>query len=298
MNSQYALLVPTSPAELIAAAFLSRYPQVTRGIYQIHIRQWFEWCHEHNLDPLLAQRAHIETWARHLTENLCRKPQTVASKLNAVHGLYKYALIDGYIDKDPSAYIRRPRVEFTSSTNGLTRPEFADVLRAAEKESPTSHALICLLGLSGLRIGETLATDIKHLSRDRGYRTIYLPHRKGGRVATLSLAVRTSWAVDQAVGDRDDGPILLGRNGERLNMQAARRTVKRLVKHCGITKRITPHSLRHTFTTMALDAGVPERDIMDSTGHQSSTMIRYYDRNRGAIERNATHAVAAFVGAA
>jgi len=49
---------------------------------------------------------------------------------------------------------------------------------------------------------------------------------------------------------------------------------------------------------MALDAGVPERDIIDSTGHADSSMIRYYDRNRGGIERNATHAVAAFVGAA
>jgi integrase len=74
--------------------------------------------------------------------------------------------------------------------------------------------------------------------------------------------------------------------------------VRRLCRKIGVTKRITPHSLRHSFVTMALDAGVPERDIIDSTGHADSSMIRFYDRNRGGIERNATHAVAAFIGAA
>ena len=130
------------------------------------------------------------------------------------------------------------------------------------------------------------------------YRTLFLPNRKGGKVGVLALAVRTTWALERSLDGRTTGPLLLGRNGERLQVGSVRRTVRRLCRTTGITKRITPHSYRHSFVTAALDAGVPERDIIDSTGHSSGTMIRYYDRNRGAVERNATHAVAAFIGAA
>lgn len=292
------LVTSTTPAELVAAGYLARYPKITRDIYRIHLRHWFEWCHRLRIDPMDAQRMHIEAFARHLSEELDRKPQTVAGKLNAVCGFYRFAHIDGLILVDPGAHVRRPKIEFVSSTNGLTRPEFADVLRAAECEGITSHALICLLGLNGLRLGECLASNIEHLNHQRGYRTLHLPYRKGGKVGTLSLSVRAAWAVEQAVAGRTTGPILLGRDGNRLLPAAARRTVRRLAAQCGIGKRLSPHSLRHTFVTMALDAGVPERDIIDSTGHSSSKMIQFYDRNRGAIERNATHAVAAFVGAA
>lgn len=292
------VVTTTTPAELIAAGFLSRYPKITRDIYRIHLKHWFEWCARLHVDPMLAERVHIEAFARHLSEDLDRKPQTVAGKLNAVCGLYRFAHLDGHTAHDPGAHVRRPKVDFISSTNGLTRPEFADVLAAAQAESDNTHALICLLGLNGLRLGECLAADIEHLGHERGYRTLHLPHRKGGKVGTVAVATRTAWAIEQALAGRNTGPIICGRDGTRMKPAAARRTVRRLAAVCGIGKRLSPHSLRHTFVTMALDAGVPERDIIDSTGHQSSRMLMYYDRNRGAIERNATHAVAAFVGAA
>lgn len=141
-------------------------------------------------------------------------------------------------------------------------------------------------------------SSIEHLGYERGYRTLFLPHRKGGKVGKLSSGVRTSYAVEQILDGRTTGPLLLGLDGTRLKIGSVRRTLRRLLRNAGIAKRITPHSFRHGFVTMALDAGVPERDILASTGHASSSMIQYYDRNRGAIERNATHAVAAFVGVA
>jgi integrase len=161
-----------------------------------------------------------------------------------------------------------------------------------------TYSLICLLALNGLRIGECLAANIEDLGFQRGYRTLFLPNRKGGKVGTLALAVRTTWALERSCDGRTTGPLLVGRNGRRMQIGSVRRTVRRLCRQIGVTKRITPHSLRHSFVTMALDAGVPERDIIDSTGHSDSSMIRFYDRNRGGIERNATHAVAAFIGAA
>jgi integrase/recombinase XerD len=294
--------LPTSPehalSEMIVGGFLLRYPAKTRASYRIHLRQWFTWCQSKGIDVLAAQRGHIEAWARHLEEERGLKLSSVASKLNAVCGMYRFAAMDGYLANDPGVHVRRPKIDFVSTTRGLSRSELADLLRVAEEESATAYAWVCLLSLNGLRVGELLDADVTHLGFERGYRTLHLPHRKGGKVATLSLAVRTAWAVEKAIAGRSSGPLLLGANGERLHVAALRRALRRLCKAAGITKRITPHSLRHTFVTMALNAGVSERDLMDSTGHTTSKMIQYYDRERGSIERNATHTVAAFVGAA
>lgn len=282
----------------MALSYLLRYPPNTRRIYQSHINQWVAWCRDHGVEPLLIQRAHIEAWGRYLGEVRKLKPSSVKAKLNCICGMYKFAHLDGMLLTNPAAYVRRPKVDFVSTTNSLSRSELADILKHAEAESWSTYTMICLLGLNGLRIGELLAIDVEHLGYERGFRTLHLPHRKGGRVSTLSLAVRTAYAVEQTLAGRQTGPLLLGRNGQRLDIAAARRTLRRLCRKAGITKRISPHGLRHSFVTLALDAGVPERDVMASTGHLHPQMITYYDRHRGSIERNATHAVAAFVGVA
>ena len=81
--------------------------------------------------------------------------------------------------------------------------------------------------------------------------------RKGGKHVTIPLAPRAARAIDLAVGERLEGPILLSVNGERPDRHAAARIVRRLSRQAGIAKRIGPHSLRHAFITAALDAGVP-----------------------------------------
>lgn len=289
---------PSASLQFVVGAYLARYPLNTRRIYQSHLKQWFQWCHAHGLDPIAVQRGHIEAWARHLGEERGLKVATVAAKLNCICGLYRTAFLDGHVQVDPGVHVRRPKIQFVSNTKGLTRSEMADILKEAEAESPTTYALVCLLGLNGLRIGECLAANIEHLGYERGYRTLFLPYRKGGKIGTMGLAVRTSWALEQILEGRTEGPLLLGRNGQRIQVAAVRRTIRRLCRKIGVSKRITPHSLRHTFVTMALDAGVPERDILASTGHSTPSMLMYYDRNRASIERNATHTVAAFVGIA
>ena len=283
-----------SRAEAHALAFLARYrvPQ-TRASYGLSLRQWFGWCSEHGIDPLDATRAQIEIFAREL-EATGRKLATVASKLNALAGFYRYAVIDGVLDRDPMLNVRRPRVDRISTTQGLTRTEFADVLRIVESRPARDHALICLLGLNGLRVSETCALDIDDLGHHRGQRTAQLL-RKGGKVQTIPMSHRTAWAVGSAIGDRTEGPVLLTRHGTRLDRRGAARIVSRVARAAGVTKRITPHSLRHTFVTMALDAGQAERDIAISTGHSDTRMVAYYDRGRDNISRNSTHAVAAWI---
>ena len=102
------------------------------------------------------------------------------------------------------------------------------------------------MALNGLRISEALGADIDQPALERGHRTLVV-HRKGGKTATIPLAPRTSRALDLAIGERLEGPIFLGHNGQRLTRDAAARMVRRLARRAGITKRIRPHQLRHAF---------------------------------------------------
>lgn len=71
--------------------------------------------------------------------------------------------------------------------------------------------------------------------------------------------------------------------------------MKRLARRAGINKRISPHSLRHSFITAALDAGVSVRDVQDAASHSDPRTTMRYDRARHSLDRHATYVVAAFI---
>ena len=83
-----------------------------------------------------------------------------------------------------------------------------------------------------------------------------------------------------------------------MDRYAADRTVKRLARRAGITKRISRHGLRHSFITCALDAGVALRDVQDAPSHADPRTTMRYDRGRGSLDRPATYIVATFLAGA
>jgi integrase len=104
---------------------------------------------------------------------------------------------------------------------------------------------------------------------------------------------------DRGLGEREEGPIFLNHDGtRRLDRHAATRIVKRLARRGGIDKQISPHSLRHSFITAALDAGVALRDVQEAASHADPRTTMRYDRARGSLDRHATYIVATFIAGA
>jgi integrase/recombinase XerD len=170
------------------------------------------------------------------------------------------------LEHSPAAHLRRPRLDYDSHATGLDRNELGALLVAAGLGPPSEHALISLLALNGLRVFEATGANIENLGVERGHRTLVIT-RKGGKVVTIPLAPRTARAIDLAVGERVDGPIFLAPDGQRLDRHGAARIVRRVAGRAGISKPVGPHTLRHTFTTAALDAGVPLRDVQEAASH-------------------------------
>ena len=191
---------------------------------------------------------------------------TVARRLSTLASFYKYCEQEQLVDRNPALNVRRPKVDYESRTLGLDRNELDAFLAQAGVGSPRDHALASLLALNGLRISEALGADIVDLDFERGHRTLKIV-RKGGKHVTIPLAPRTSRALNLYIGERTAGPIFCGAKGRRMDRYAAARTVKRLARRAGIAKRISPHSLRNSFITAALDAGGALRDVQEAASH-------------------------------
>ena len=207
-----------------------------------------------------------------------RMRSTVARRLSTLGSFYRYCHVEGILERNPAANVRRPKVDVESRTLGFDRNELGGLLVQAGLGSARDHALMALLALNGLRISEALGADIVKMDMDRGHRKLAIV-RKGGKHVIIPLAPRTGRSLDLYIGARTTGRIFLGANGQRMDRYAADRTVKRLAKRAGITKRISPHSLRHSFITAALDAGVPLREVQEAASHDPRTTMRY-DRAR------------------
>lgn len=282
-----------TPEEFIASKFLLRHREPTRGGYQLSLRHWMTWCAQHQVPVLQATRTHIEAYARWLEEERGNKPSTVCGKLNAIVGFYKVARMDGDITHDPISYLKRPTFSKESTREGLTELELKMCIDTAKKYgSAQDLALWTLLAYNGLRISEACRLDVSDLGWKEGYRTANVTRSKGNRSGHIPLAPPTSHALDRHLLDRTDGPVFKKpRVDARLDQKSANLIVKRIAKQAGIRKTITPHSLRHTHVTIALDRGHNLRDLQNSMGYADGRQLARYDRNKTSFGKSATWTV-------
>jgi integrase/recombinase XerD len=132
---------------------------------------------------------------------------------------------------------------------------------------------------------------------ERGHWTLTIT-RKGGKVVTIPLAPRTARAIGLATAERTDGPVSLAHDGRRLDRHGAGRVVRKVARRAGISKTVTPRTLRHAHVTAALDAGVPLRDVQEAASHADPRTTMPPERARGSLDRHATCIVAAHIAGA
>jgi site-specific recombinase XerD len=293
-------------AHVIAARFLTGYTGHTRAAYRRDLAHYFTWCADHGVPVLDASRATVDAYARHLTEqphgprHAPLSPATVARRLTTLSGLYTYAVSEDAITRSPVAHVRRPRLGQDSPTLGLDRDEARRLLAAARAHSTRASALVTLLLHGGLRISEALGADATDLTTLRGHRVLTIT-RKGGARRHVVLNAAVCDALDTYLAGRDTGPLFATRPRDgvcgRFNRSEAWRLVRRVAADAGLAgaAHLSPHSLRHTFVTLAREAGVPLEDVQDAAGHADPRTTRRYDRGRHNLDRSPAHALGTFL---
>jgi site-specific recombinase XerD len=299
-NENVLVAIPLPPeSDLLrraVAAYLARFQGQSRVHSESDLRAFLAWCGSHGLDPLTAQRPHLELYIRWMQETRRYQPSTVSRRIAAVAGFYRTCVIDAVLTQSPAEYVRRPTVPAESPTLGLTHLQFEAMLATARTSTNSNDfALVTMLGLLGLRIFEACGASIEDLGEEHGHRVLKV-HGKGGKVVLTPLPPAVARAVDRAVEGRPRGPILRTSRGTRMDRHCATRRLRHIAAAGGVhTARMHPHMLRHTFVTTMLDAGVDLRDVQIAARHADPRTTMRYDRARKNLDRHPNYILAAYM---
>lgn len=285
--------------EIAALAFLSRYGEGTRKQYFADLRIFFDWCASNGIKPLEAKRVHLEFFARYMEDERGNQASSVHRRLSTLKGFYRIAEADDRITKNPTTFLRMPKVIYDPARAlGLDRMELGRLVQVARASSPINGALVSLMGLLGLRISEAINVQIEDFQEtERGHRVLRLMG-KGGKPATIPIPVPVLRVLEACAGERKSGPLLTRKDGKQMDRSCAYRRIHTLVRKAGLSEKIHPHSLRHAAITAALDAGAPLRDAQIFARHADPRTTTRYDRARGNLDRHASYLVASFIAGA
>lgn len=274
----------------LLAAYLLPYTGPTYKQYRSALRAWLRWCDLNSIDALRVRRSHIEAYCRWMCRD--HPAATVRDRVGAVLRFYRFAADEGVLEHDPGVGVRLPRPYRRSTGSFLTREQAGMFLDAAHGLGRQEYALCALLLLAGPRLGEALGLDVEDWNRVNGtlrYR------RKGGYEQEVRVTGAVGEALAAHVGRRRGGPVFRAPRGGRMRADAARNVVHLAGALVG-RPDITPHSLRRTFCTLALDAGVSEPDIMAAGGWSTREMVDYYDMEHRGMTQRVGDAVAGLLG--
>lgn len=297
MSNRSATMPPSAHLawDELATWWLSRFKPSTQVTWSLLLPRWTSWCTEHGVEPLQARRPDVEMWLRTVADSGLSR-SSVAAHYDVVASIYKLAHEEELVERNPCARIPRPKVHRELQRREvLTVLEYAAFLTTARVLGPNEHAIAVLAGMLGLRASEMAGLTVESLSVVRGYSTLTFVG-KGDKPARVPVPIPALAAVQAAVGERATGALLRTRTGRGMDRRDVFRYVARTAKAAGIGRPISPHALRRTVGTAALNQGVPLRDVQRLLRHaRPETTIQSYDIGGDGLERHASHQVAGFL---
>jgi integrase/recombinase XerC len=223
------------------------------------------------------------------------KKTSIARKISALRSFYRFLVREKILAVNPAKYVSTPKVG-KHLPSMLTVDEAFRMVEApgislggaAHTENGAElrdQAILELLYSSGVRVGELVGLNWSQLDLDLGLVRVVGKGRKERIVPVGSKALEALQLYRDERGMAAGGdPVFTNRRGGRLTARSVDRLVKKYSKRSGIFRRVSPHSLRHTFATHLLDAGADIREIQEMLGHASlSTTQRYTHLNLGKL---------------
>jgi integrase/recombinase XerD len=226
-------------------------------------------------------------------------PRTLARRLSAMRQFYKFLVLEGVRQDDPTAQLDTPRLG-RPLPKILSEAEIESLIAAAQAwpgdDGVRLHCIVELLYATGLRISELVSLPFAAARRDPRYLVIT---GKGGKDRVVPLSEPSRFALAQYLGCRehflsDSRPSrwLFPSRGraEHLTRQRTGQMLKELAAKAGIApEKLSPHVLRHAFASHLLDHGADLRSVQQMLGHADIATTQIYthvltDRLRKLVE--------------
>lgn len=270
----------------------------TRDAYRRDLRRWFEWCRGDGTDPGTARRADVDGYARDLDEEDLSSA-TKARRLAAVSSFYTYWMVEGVLDRNPAAHVRRPRVPDEPGSIALTRAQLQALVAYVDRQADKRAAIVVrLLAELGLRVSELCRAGVGDLGYSSGHHTLAVV-RKGDVRATLPLPPRTADLIRGYVGDRASGTILVTASWLPVDRHYVRHLLRRLAREAGLEvwEQMHPHVLRHTVATLLDESGRKIQDIQRMLGHADPRTTQRYTHHRAGLDASPVYDLAGLLAA-
>lgn len=228
---------------------------------------------QEGLDPLSVKLEDLEHFAAMLSDHdISAKSQ--ARILSGVRAFYRYLVLDGYLDVDPTELLESPHLpqhlpEYLSTEEVDALENSIDL---TSNEGHRNRAIIEVFFSCGLRVSELTNLKLSDLFLPQGFIRV---NGKGGNQRLVPISERAIHELELWFDDRrqmnikpgEEDYVFLNRRGHHLTRTMILIMVKRQAEAAGIKKTISPHTLRHSFATALLKGGADLRIIQELLGH-------------------------------
>jgi len=200
---------------------------------------------------------------------------TRARKLASIREYVRFLEAQGLVMKNPTLAVQTPKKERGSRT-ALRLDEYTKLLSLAGA-NPRDYAILQVFLQTGVRVGELCALTRRDIDFDR--RTVHVGHGKGQKARTIELEKKGIQAIRSYLAVRPESlhdELFLNYQGEALGDRGVRKMFAKYLKASGITKKVSPHSLRHTFATYKAERGVSPYVLREWLGHARLDTTQIY----------------------
>ena len=244
---------------------------------------------------------HIEEWSAQLkTDGYATA--SIRRKLASVRSFFAYWVRKRVIPYSPLSGIKIELAASRVLPNFLTLDEVSAILDAAHRCWKENRGFLTLRNLAiievmfatGLRVGELVSlrvSDFRPVERSLLIRGKGRRERLAFFVEPTSFERITSYVTTRLTTPATTEALFLNAYGHAMSTQTVATVIRTLCRHAGLTKRVTPHTFRHTVATLLLRNGADLRVVQEILGHASITMTQRYthvakEHVRGALERH------------
>ena len=258
------------------------YSANTLEAYQHDLQYLLDYCEKESKMPTDLQLEDLEHFAATIHEHGVG-PTSQARILSGVRSFYRFLLLDGYIENDPTELLESPRLgehlPEVLSTKEVDQLEAS--IDLSKKEGQRNLAIIEVLFSCGLRVSELVNLKLSDLYLQEGYIRVVGKGNKERLVPISEKAIRElgNWFYDRnemIIKPGEQDYVFLNRRGAHLTRTMILIMIKRQAVEAGIKKTISPHTLRHSFATALLEGGADLRAIQSMLGHEDIGTTEIY----------------------
>jgi len=254
---------------------------VSAYITDINMYAEFMKKYQNVFDVQDIEREHINKYILSLKRKELSK-QSISRKVIAIKEFHKFLYTENITRDNPASLIETPKAD-KSLPVVLSKDEIEKMLSSIPTIKATdirNKAMLETMYAAGLRITELLDLKLSNLHLREKYMIIIGKGDKErmvplGEMAIMWLRKYIETAREELIKKSTD-LLFFNYKGDKMSRQGFYKFIVNLAKECGITKEISPHTIRHSFATHLLEGGVDLRIVQEILGHEDISTTQIY----------------------